>query len=253
MVMQFISNKPEVMTMSYLQHLLSYIQQVHSTLPKSTKLMEDKEFAKRYNKQKWLQNPDCNFLMNLCWIARTPKTQFDLWDRVRPIFISEYNSDIRNIRTESDCRKLGYYPKLVPYSWLPNLARYLREKRLSFSQFLEHAKSLNGMETRIAFTEVLKIKSGKAKRISVFIRDFLEKNVFPIDSNVEYVLASLGLPDDEELMIRLCERANVDPKSFERQLYVHGQEVCGYGKNCALEGICVSSLLDIENRCNSRK
>jgi len=241
------------MNMSYLQDLLSYIQQTHSILPKSTKLMEDKEFAKRYDKQEWLQNPDCSFLMSLCWIARTPKIQFDLWDRVHPIFISEYNGDIRNIQTESDCRKLGYYPKLVPYSWLPNLARYLREKGLSFSQFLEHMKSLNGIKTRAAFTKILKIKSGKAKRISVFIRDFLEKNVFPIDINVEYVLTSLGLPDDEELMVRLCERANIDPKRFERQLYAHGQKVCGYGKNCVIKGICISSLLDIEDRCNGRK
>lgn len=239
--------------MSYLQDLLGYIQQIHTTLPKSTTLMEDEEFAERYNNEKWLQNADCNFLMNLCWIARTPRTQFDLWDKVRPIFVSEYGSDIRNIRTEDDCRKLGYYPKLVPYGWLPTLAKYLREEKLSFAQLLEHMKPLNGIKTKNAFTKVLGIESGKAKRVSVFIRDFLGKNVFPIDSNVEYVLTSLGLPDNEELMVKLCERVNVDPKRFERQLYVHGQEVCGYGENCVLKGLCLSSLLDITNRCHARK
>jgi len=238
---------------NYPKGLLSYIQRIHSTLQKSTKLMEDKDFAKRYGGQKWLQDPDHNFLMGLCWIARTPKAQLDLWDRVHQNFTSKYSGDIRNIQTKSDCRKLGYYPKLVPYSWLPNLARYLRKKGLSFSQFLKQIGSLNGLQTKTEFTKIMEIKSGKAKRISVFIRDFLGKDVFPIDSNVEYVLTSLGLPNDEELLVRLCERANVDPKRFERQLYVHGQEVCGYGKNCALKGMCISSLLGIKDRCNGRK
>jgi len=239
--------------MNYLQNLSDYIQQIHNTLPKSKKLMEDKEFTKRYNKQKWLQNPDCNFLMSLCWIARPPKVQFGLWDKVRPIFISKYSSDILKIRTKSDCKKMGYYPRLVPYNWLPNLAKYLREKGISFSQFLENLKTFDGIGTRNKIAEILKIERGKAKRVSVFIRDFLEKNVFPIDSNVEYVLASLGLPDDEELMVRLCERASVDPKRFEKQLYKHGQEVCGYGKNCVLKGKCISSLLNVGDRCNGRK
>lgn len=238
--------------MSNLQNLSAYIREIHHKLPKSKRLMEDKEFAKRYGKEKWQKNLDCDFLMSLCWIARTPKAQFDLWDKVRPIFISKYGSDIRNIRTTSDCKKMGYYPKLVPYDWLPNLARYLKEKGISFSQFLEGLKPLDGIEIRNKFMEILEIESEKAKRISVFIRDFLLKNVFPIDSNVEYVLTSLGLPNDEELMVKLCERTSVDPKRLEKQLYVHGQEVCGYGKKCVLKGICVSSLLNIGEKCNGR-
>lgn len=238
--------------MSYLPNISVYIREIHHKLPKSKRLMEDKEFAKRYSKEKWLKNPDCNFLMSLCWIARTPKAQLDLWDKVRPIFISKYGSDIRNIQTKSDCEKMRYYPRLVPYDWLPKLAKYLKKKGKSFSQFLDGLKPLDGIETRDKFTEILEIKTERAKRVSVFIRDFLRKNVFPIDSNVEYVLASLGLPNHEELMVRLCERASVDPKRFEKQLYVHGQEVCGYGKKCVLEGICVSSLLNIEGKCNGR-
>ena len=231
---------------------MRYVKQIHNTLPRLPKLKEDTEFVKRYDKEKWLQNPDCNLLMGLCWIARIPRAQFNLWDKVRPVFLSEYGSDIRNIRLESDCKKLGFYPKLVPYSWLPNLSKYLSEKALTFSQFLESLETLNGIETRDVFIKTLKIKSERAKRISVFIRDFLEKNVFPIDSNVEYVLSSLGLPNDEELMVRLCERATVDPKIFERQLYAHGQEICGYGKDCLLRTICASAILGIENRCNKR-
>ncbi|MCJ7560892.1 hypothetical protein MUO79_09815 [Candidatus Bathyarchaeota archaeon] len=224
-------------------------------MPKSVKLKEDDEFVKRYGKDpSWLENPDCNFLMSLCWIARTPKVQFDLWDTVRKVFTSpEYGGDIRNIKTKNYCQKMGYYKKLVPYDWLPNMAKHLRYIDLSFSQFLDTLKPLNGIEVRNKFTEILGIESLRAKRISVFIRDFLEKNVFPIDSNVEYVLTSLGLPNNEELLVKLCEGAAVDPKLFERQLYAHGQEICGYGKQCVLKGVCVSSLLNITNRCNGRK
>jgi hypothetical protein len=239
--------------MSYQQHLSDYVTQIHKKLPLSTKLSEDKEFAKRYNGASWLKSADCNFLMSLCWIARTPKVQFDLWDMVRPKFISEYHGDIRNILSPIDCQKLGYYAKLVPYNWLPNLSKYLREHKMTFSQFLDSLKALDGIETRNKFAEVLEIESLKAKRISVFIRDFLEKNVFPIDSNVAYVLSSLGLPNDEELMVKLCEKANVDPKKLERQLYALGQEVCGYGNQCNLKGICISSVLNIASRCYGRR
>lgn len=241
--------------MSYLQNFSNYIVEVYGKLPKSVKLAEDNEFVKRYGKNPaWLAKPDCSFLMSLCWIARTPKVQFDLWDTVRKVFTSRaYGGDIRNVRTKNDCQKMGYYKKLVPYDWLPNLAKYLRDKDLSFGQFLDTIKQLNGIETRDRFTEILGIERSRAKRISVFIRDYLEKNVFPIDSNVEYTLISLGLPNNEDLMVKLCEKAGVDPKLFERRLYAHGQEICGYGKQCILKGICVSALLNIANRCNGRK
>ena len=133
------------------------------------------------------------------------------------------------------------------------MARYLRNHDWTFSQFLDTLKTLSGIEVRDKFTEILGIESSQAKRISVFIRDFLEKNVFPIDSNVVYVLTSLGLPSNEDLLVRLCEIARVDPKLLERQLYAHGQEICGYGKQCCLKGVCVSSLLKMDNRCIGRK
>lgn len=240
--------------MNDLSSFSNYIIEINHKLPKISKLKEDKEFVKRYGQNPvWAASPDYNFAMSLCWIARTPDVQFNLWDIVRKVFESKYRGDIRQVITEKDCEQIGYYKKLVPYSWLPNLSKYLRDNKMSFNQFLDSIKTLDGIETRDKFIKILGIEESKAKRISVFIRDYLEKNVFPIDSNVEYVLASLGLPNNEELLVRICENANVDPKQLERQFYAHGQEICGYGKQCCLKDTCISSLLKINNRCIGRK
>ena len=240
--------------MSALSDLCRYVSEINKKLPKSVKLNEDHEFIRRYGQNPaWLASPDYNFVMSLCWIARTPDIQFNLWDKVRKAFASQtYGGDVRRVMTKKDCEKMGYYKKLVPYDWLPNLSGYLRQKNLSLSEFLDTIKTLDGIETRNKFIEILDIESSKAKRISVFIRDYLGKNVFPIDSNVEYVLTSLSLPNNEDLLVRLCENAGVDPKHLEKQLYAHGQEICGYGKQCSLKSICVSSLLGMNDRCIGR-
>ena len=228
-------------------NLLEYIRKVYQELSKTPLSEVEAIYRGIYGDAKWISDPDCHFVMTLCWIARIEEVQWALWDKVRPIFQSKYGGDIRNIEAKEDCKTIGYPKRLVPYDWLPNLSRHLRSQNKSFGDFLEERKDNTGIEIRDELKSILGIR-GEAKRISVFIRDFLKKDVFPIDINVRYVLRSLGLPEHEEMMVHLCRNAGADPKVFERLLYRHGQEICGKGEECPLAKLCLSSVFGL-NRC----
>jgi len=227
--------------------ILDYIRKIYHELNKTPLESTEVSLRTRYGSAMWIDNSDYNFVMCLCWIARTENVQWALWDRVRPIFKSEFDGDIRNIQTKEDCVKLGYPPKLVPHDWLPNLSKYLRRTDISFNDFLQKIKGKTGIEILDEFRSILGIK-GEAKRVSVFIRDFLKKDVFPIDINVRYVLKSLGLPESEEMMVHLCKDARVDPKILERLFYRHGQDICGKGGPCPIKKLCLSDIFGL-NRC----
>jgi len=225
--------------------LLRYIQKIYEVLEKQHKLPEP---LASYQGEEWVDNPDYNLVMHLCWIARVDERQQKLWEEVRPKFKSKHQGDLRNIKEDNDCRELGYPKKLVPYSWLPKLSEYLRKENKSFRALLQDMKDMNGIETRDELKSIMGIKGKEAKRISVFIRDFLKKDVFPIDINVRKMLKSLGLPEHEEMMVHLCKNAGIDPKKLERLLYHHGKEICGKRKKCALQGLCLSSIFKLK-RC----
>ncbi len=224
--------------------VLNHIREVYSELEKQHPHKLEEEYGMGADR------PDLCFLACLCWIARTDEIQRNLWDKVKINFMEHYNGDIRNIKTENDCKKLGYPEKFVPYRWLPRLSKYLDKEGISFWEFLKMMESRTGIEIRDEFIDILKIGGNKAKRISVFIRDYpnWKKNVFPIDRNVDKMLKHLGLPNDEEIMVHLCEKANVSPRLFERLLYEHGKEVCGHGKTCSINKICLCNKLGL-NRC----
>lgn len=224
--------------------VLNYIREVNSELEKQhPHKLTDENYGVDTDK------PDFLFLACLSWIARRDERQSDIWETVKINFKKEpYKGDIRNIKTENDCMKLGYPETFVPYSWLPELSKYLNERDISFKEFVKEMENKTGIEIRDEFISILKIHGVKAKRISVFIRDCLKKNVFPIDSNVDKMLRHLGLPNDEEIMVRLCEEAKIDPKSFEKLLYEHGKIICEHGKPCSIEKICLCNKLGL-NRC----
>jgi len=194
--------------------------------------------------------PDYWFLAALCWIARGDSRQTELWDRVKTNFQKKYDEDIRKIITDKDCYGVGYPEKLVPYKWLTELSQHLNEKNISFSEFLDSMKNWTGIQIKKEFMRIMHVGDEKAKRISVFIRDYpkWKKDVFPIDRNVSKMLKCLGFPDDEEIMINLCREAKVDTKLFERLLYEHGKMICGHGKNCTIEEFCLSKRFNLD-RC----
>lgn len=62
------------------------------------------------------------------------------------------------------------------------------------------------------------------KTLSVFIRDCVRGNAFPIDTRVEKELKRHGLPIDERQLIGLSLEIGRDPRKLARMFYTAGGE-----------------------------
>jgi hypothetical protein len=57
------------------------------------------------------------------------------------------------------------------------------------------------------------------KTLSVFVRDCVGGNCFPIDSRVQKELDRYGLPNDERTLVRLALELDRNPRQVARMFY----------------------------------
>jgi len=217
----------------YFKYLYAALENQYRNDPEWTEWNKDRLFFMRQliSNPNPKELPDACFLSTLCAIHRNDQSQFKLASTVMNHFLNEYRGDLRNIQTNGACKKLGLYPRLVPYQWITNLASHLRKENISFAEFLHNMDGLSGLEIREELKSVIGAQSDNVKRISIFIRDFLEKDAFGIDQNVREVLNNVGLPVDENKLIIYSRKAGIDPGRLERLFYLHGKRMC-QSKNC---------------------
>ena len=178
--------------------------------------------------------PDYYFILNLCYGPWREKRQKEVWQTVHKRFKEHFKGDLRQIDDV-----LGF-----PLAWQEKRARrlrnYLKKKGVSFAKLLQLIKSKNGLVIRNGFRKVIGASSDATKTISTFIRDYLRKDVFPIDSRIEKMLSYLGLPRDEDMMVVLCKKVGVNPRILNRMLYKHYGEKCegDMHASCPFEGQC---------------
>lgn len=153
----------------YLQNLYTALENQYQNDPEWTRWNEDRlYFIRELNDNiSPHDEPDVCFLTTLCSIARNDQSQSRLASTVMPIFLNDYEGDLRNIQTDEDCQNLGLYPKLVPYKWLTSLASYLKEQNMSFAEFLQNMDGLSGLEIRDELKQVTKAKSTFVKIIII--------------------------------------------------------------------------------------
>lgn len=60
------------------------------------------------------------------------------------------------------------------------------------------------------------------KTLSVFVRDCIGGNSFPIDTRVERALRRYDLPIDERQLVGLCLAQGRNPRVIARMFYNHG-------------------------------
>ena len=60
--------------------------------------------------------------------------------------------------------------------------------------------------------------SDVTKTVSTFIEDYLTLDISPVDGRVRVMLRLLGLPKDEDTMVKLREVTAVNPKELNRML-----------------------------------
>lgn len=162
------------------------------------------------NDEEW--TAECFFLITVSWGPWKIKRQMQVWNNMKETY-PEVIEDIRNA-------KKGF--KGFPFAWQNNrvitLANNLRKNNKSLSQMVDGLRQMDGAKARDAIATIAGAKNFK-KTISCFVRDFLLKNTFPLDSRVLEMLACLGLPNEEDQMIKLCLKDKVKSGVLNRMLY----------------------------------
>jgi hypothetical protein len=139
-----------------------------------------------------------------------------------PVFIQQVARDIR-------C----FTPALVAdwglrQPWMKTrlcrMSDLLRQQRLTMNVYVA---SLRETESRAtpenpmpALARIMRNhRAGEGKTLSVFIRDCVKGNCFPIDSSVAKHLNAFRLPRDERQLVSLCTRQSLNPRRTARIFY----------------------------------
>ncbi len=112
---------------------------------------------------------------------------------------------------------------------LARMAQILNERQMSMSDYVESLRRLEDVATADNPMPALDaiVADHKAtgwKTLSVFIRDCVGGNCFPIDSRVARELDRYGLPRDERLLVGLSLAINRNPRQIARMFFAAGGE-----------------------------
>jgi len=194
------------------------------------------------NTRQWLgalavKSPDHWLLTCVCYGPWREERQKEVWQRAGPRFEVNLGGDIRNI-AEHNVRTLGF-PFDWQREWLVSLSNYLRKQGKSFEELVKTLPK-DGLEARDELLKALGVKGDKSKILSVFVRDCLKRDVFPIDTRVQFLLSTLELPQDERELVRLCQKAEVSPSVLNRMFYSHQGRFCQARRSsdCPLTSLC---------------
>ncbi len=89
------------------------------------------------------------------------------------------------------------------------------------------------------------LRATSGKTLSVFVRDCVGGNCFPIDSRVEKEFLLHGLPANERLLVSLSLAVNRNPRQVARMFYEAGAE----GGNFAIENFSHGRTLMESSQC----
>ena len=141
------------------------------------------------------------------------------------LFVQAAGRDIRTFRSNMD--EYGGLRSAWMKSRLAKMGQILRGRRQTMEDYAEHLRSLEEGASADDPTPALDaiVEDHQAtgwKTLSVFIRDCVGGNSFPIDSRVQKELDRHGLPNDERQLIGLSLAIGRDPKRLARMFYTAG-------------------------------
>ncbi len=145
-----------------------------------------------------------------------------------PRFVTEAGRDIRNFTPSMldgwSLRSAWMKPRLY------RMARVLKEREqtmVAYSEWLRELERSASCECPSPALEQIKQDCGATgwKTLSIFVRDCIGGNCFPIDTRVARELARHELPqnqNDEELLTRLALTIGHNPRQIARMFYESG-------------------------------
>jgi hypothetical protein len=141
------------------------------------------------------------------------------------LFVSAAARDIRNFAP--GMREF----KGLRSSWMSaricRMSEILRDRGITMAEYSEHLRQLEASATPEDPMPALDaiVKDHRAtgwKTLSVFVRDCVGGNCFPIDSRVEEELRRFDLPVDERALVRMVLHLGQNPREIARMFYVAG-------------------------------
>lgn len=185
-------------------------------------------------------NPDCFFLITNSWGPWREDRQKRVFNIVREQF-SELLNDISKVSND-----FGGYPLSWQNKRLITLGKSLRAKTKLFKDLVADLQAMDALGARDYLAEICGARD-KKKTLSCFIRDWLRKDTFPIDRRVDEMLSCLGLPNNEDQVVRLCAKDKVSSRVLNRMLYSHWEHCPSSPNNrcdkCGVKGYCWEYIL----------
>lgn len=139
-----------------------------------------------------------------------------------PSFIQQAARDIRSFTPAliADWRLRQPWMK----TRLCRMADVLRERGLTMNDYVASLRETENRATpenpMPALARIMRDhRAGEGKTLSVFIRDCVKGNCFPIDSRVAKQLNAFGLPSNERQLVSLCLRLSLNPRRTARIFY----------------------------------
>lgn len=144
-----------------------------------------------------------------------------------PLFVEAAQRDIRN-----------FVPGMEAFTglrsaWMARrlcrMGALLREREITMTNYVQHLQALESQATldnpMPALDAIIRDHQATGwKTLSVFVRDCVGGNCFPIDSRVQKELDKRGLPVNERLLVSLSLALNKNPRQVARMFYEAGGE-----------------------------
>jgi len=145
-----------------------------------------------------------------------------------PLFVRGAKRDIRNFLPETQ----GYAGLRSPWMKrrLCTMGTILRHRGISMQQYVEELRVLEKQATvenpTPALDQIIRDHGATGvKTLSVFVRDCVGGNCFPIDLRVRRQLERYGLPLDERQLVRMSLSLGRNPRELARIFYEAGLNV----------------------------
>lgn len=142
-----------------------------------------------------------------------------------PRWVEATNGDMRNVTPAvlQDWRLRSSWMK----SRLVRMAQILGQRQISMVDYTDHLRDLEHQASPNKPMPALDaiVADHRAtgwKTLSVFVRDCVGGNSFPIDSRVAKELERWGLPEDERRLVSLSLEINRNPRQIARMFFAAG-------------------------------
>lgn len=164
------------------------------------------------------------FLSTLCG-TMTIDGQRTHMRRFLPFFVAEADRDVRNFTRAM----LDPWPLRSPWmkTRLLRMAVILNQRDQDMATYTNSLRRLEAVATPAnpmpAYSTIVRDHGcGGRKTLSIFVRDCVLGNCFPIDSRVSNVLAQYGMPQDEEVLVVAALKLKLNPRNVARLFYDAG-------------------------------